>query len=238
MYRFFLLLLAPVLMIGCATPRQMTQPDYQSRPQIERSLFSGDDQIAEEDIQKMLTSRIQFPPKVKVALMKFDPLPEDAYGSRYYGSYYWRSENYLKLQQQFIDTLQSQLLGSGRVVEATVMPSLLVPREPTVSALRRASVRMQADLLLVYRITGDVYYDYTLFGRDDVKAFGTCELVLLDIRTGVIAFTTVATREFLSTNLKSDLTREESMQRVQKEASIAALGVVGQELSGFIAAVP
>jgi hypothetical protein len=238
MYRIALPLLAALLLVGCGTPRMMTGAEYQSRPQIERSLFSGDDQIAEEDIQKMLTSRIQIPAKVKVALMKFDPAPNDTYASRYYGNYYWRSEDYLKLQQQFVDSLQAQLLGSGRVVEATVMPSLLLPREPTVPALRRASVRMQSDLLLVYRITGDVYYDYTLFGRDDVKAYGTCELVLIDIRTGVIPFTTVATREVLSTNIATDLTQEESMQRVQKEASLAALTAVSQELATFMRAVP
>jgi hypothetical protein len=239
MNRTLLFLLAALLVGGCATPRMMTQADYQERPQIERSLFTGDgEQISEDDIQRLLTSRIQFPPKVKVAMMKFDPAQTDAYASRYYGSYYWRSEDYLKLQQQFIDTLQAELLSTGRVVEATVMPSLLLPQQPTVTALRRASVRMQSDLLLVYRITGDVYYEFTLFGSDDVKAYGTCELVLLDVRTGVIAFTTVATREVLSKALKSDLGREESMQRVQKEASLAALTAVSQELAAFMKAVP
>jgi hypothetical protein len=239
MYRIILPLLIAVTIIGCGTPRMMTQPDYQARPTLEKSLFKGDaDLLSEDDIQRILNSRVALPTKVKVAMMKFDQAQEDLHASRYYGYYYWRSEDYLKLQQQYIDTIQSQLLGSGRVGEATVMPTLLLPKEPTVTALRQASVRMQADLLLVYRITGDVYYDYVLFGKDDVKAFSTCELVLLDIRTGTIPFTTVATREVLSQKAGTDLNQEDAMKRVQKDASLAALMAVSQELAGFFRAVP
>jgi hypothetical protein len=236
--RIILPILIAITIIGCGTPRMMTQPDYQERPTLEKSLFKGEgDNLSEDDIQRMLSSRITFPSKMKVALMKFDPAQEEQRASRYYG-YYWRSEDYLKLQQQYVDTLQSQLLASGRVGEATVMPTLLLPKEPTVTALRQATVRMQADLLLVYRISGDVYYDYVVFGRDDVKAYSTCELVVLDIRTGTIPFTTVATREVLSQKESTDLNQEDAMKRVQKDASLAALMAVSQELAGFFRAVP
>jgi len=72
--------------------------------------------------------------------------------------YYWRSEAYLKTQQEYIDTLDKALTASERVVEVVIMPSLLTPRDTTIPLLREAAVRLQADLLLIFSITSDTYY--------------------------------------------------------------------------------
>jgi hypothetical protein len=50
---------------------------------------------------------------------------------------------------------------------------------------------MQADLLLVFRVSSDTYTQYRAFAKDKVKAYSTCEMVLLDIRTGLVPFTRV-----------------------------------------------
>jgi hypothetical protein len=46
---------------------------------------------------------LELPAKAKLAVMKFPDA--EGFGSRTYGRYYWRDEEYLKLQQEQVDTL-------------------------------------------------------------------------------------------------------------------------------------
>lgn len=236
--KFLLLLPLGALLAGCYNQRLMTDRSYQDRPKLETSLFMGeDDAVSEEGVQRILASRITFPGKVKIALLRYEGPAEEQIAITRYGYYYWRSEGYIKLQQELLDTVQTRLMGSGKVIEAAPMPSLMVPREPTVTRLRNAAVRLQADLLLVYRITSDVYYDSFLFATDQVKAYCTVEALLLDTRTGIIPFTSVATRDILVDRLESDVNREDAMKRAHKLASLAALTVVADDLVAFVKAV-
>jgi len=235
----FLILTVSIFIVGCSTPRMMMDRDYQERPKLETSLFRGDqDFISEDAVQKILSSKIQIPPKAKVAIFKYEGNEEERLALTYYGYNYWRSENYIKLQQQLIDTLQSQLVSSGRVIEATLLPSILVPKQPTVTTLRQAGVRLQADLILVFRITSDVYYDYQLFTKDKIKAYSTCEVVLFDTRTGIIPFTSVASRDIITLRLDSEVDRDEAMKRAQKEASLSSITTIGKELTDFLKKSP
>ena len=150
-------LLLVFLVAGCATPRLMTEREYQDRPSLESSLFRGDqDFVSEDAVQKILPSKITLPPKAKIAILKYDGSEEERLAVTYYGYFYSRSEGYVKLQQTLLDTVQSILLSSGRISEAASLPSLLVPKQPTISMLRQAGVRLQADLMLVYRVTSDI----------------------------------------------------------------------------------
>lgn len=223
---------------GCTTQRLMTDREYQDRPALESSLFRGDqDFVSEETVQRILSSKIVLPPKAKIAILRYDNAADERLAVSYYGAYYWRSESYIKLQQELLDTVQSMLLGSGRISEAASLPTMLVPRQPTISMLRQAAVRLQANLLLVYRVSSDVYYDYRLFKTDQVKAYSTVEAILLDVRTGIIPFTSVATKDILADRLSSEVDREEAMKRVQKEASLLSLTAVSDEMVKFLKSV-
>jgi hypothetical protein len=234
MKHFVLFAFISFIGIGCGTPRIMSEREYQERPQIQTSLFRGDqDFVSEDAVQKILSSKIQFRSKVKVAIFKYDGSEEEHFAITNYGYYYWRSEAYIKLQQRLLDTLQSLLLSSGRVSEATVLPSMLVPKQPTITMLRQAAVRLQADVLLVFRITSDVYYDVLLFEKDKIKAYSTCEVLFFDTRTGIIPFTTVASRDLLTRRLSEEIDKQEAMKRAQEEASLQAIAAVGNEVAGF-----
>jgi hypothetical protein len=229
------LLASVAILAGCSTPRMMMDPSYQERPKLESSLFRGDqDFISEAAVQTILASKIQIPRNAKIAVFKYEGAEEERLAFTYYGYYYWRSESYMKLQQALIDTLQNLLLGSGRVSEATPLPSMLVPKQPSISMLRQAAVRLQAHLLLVFRTTSDVYYDFSLFSKDKIKAYSTCEVMLFDTRTGIVPFTTVVTRDLLTERLATEVDRDEAMKRAQKEASIIALAQLGSELAEFL----
>ncbi len=187
---------AGALISGCAkmpggVTSTMATADYAAREPIATSLFPADQAVlGDEAVARILSSKLELPAKAKLAIMKF---PE-AEGSRYRGRYYWRDEEYLKLQQEQMEALSKTLLASDQIVEVTPLPSLMTPNRVSIPVLREAAVRMQADLLLVFRVGSDTYSQYRAFAKDKVKAYSTCELVLLDVRTGLVPFTRVVSK--------------------------------------------
>jgi hypothetical protein len=200
-------------------------------------LFPSDQNVlGDEAVARILSSKLELPPKAKVALMKFPDA--EGWGARYYGRYYWRDENYLKLQQPHVDTLSKALLESDQIVEITPLPSLMTPSRVSIPVLREAAVRMQADLLLVFRVASDTYSQYRTFAKDKVKAYSTCELVLLDVRTGLVPFTRVVSRERLESKQPADLDLTEAMRRAEQASATEALKAAAEDLVTFIKSVP
>jgi hypothetical protein len=216
----------------------MANRQYQERPILESSLFKGDqDYVSEEAVQRILSSSIQLPPRAKVAIFRYEGGEEERAAISYYGYYYWRTEGYIKAQQELVDSLQSGLLSSGRVSEATTLPSMLVPAQPSITMLRQAAVRLQADLLLVFRITSDAYYDFNLLNRDRVKAYSTCEVLLFDVRTGIIPFTTIVSRDVLRDRSRQEVAAADATRGAKQEASLMAITEVATELAGFLRSI-
>jgi len=234
------LLLLACGLTGCVStkmPSVMTSAAYQAQPPLEASLFPSDQAVlSDAAIQQILTSKVVLPKAARLAVMKFPD--RNSAAARYSGSYYWRAEEDLKTEQHYAETLSGTLLASKRIVEVTELPALMVPKEASLPLLREAAVRMQADLLLVFRLSGDTYYKYPLFAKDQVKAYSTCEAVLLDIRTGIVPFTRVVTREKLRKKDASDLDLAEAGRKAETEASVDALKIVAQELAGFLGSLP
>ena len=172
-----ILILLPIffLLWNCATPSyRLSRYQDEEIPTLETSLFRSDNEnLSEEAIKQILESKIKLPSNAKIALMKFPSKQGKGRASRYYGRFYWRSEDYLKVQQSYIDTLSSQLILAKKVDAIIALPSLLTPEDATISILREAAVRLQADLLLVFRISSDVYQKYRFLSKDEAKAFST-----------------------------------------------------------------
>jgi hypothetical protein len=57
---------------------------------------------------------------------------------------------------------------------------------------------------------------------------------LLDVRTGLIPFSTVITKDYLSKKKKDELDISEAMSRVQKEAVLAAIGETSRKAIEFL----
>jgi len=208
--------------------------DYGEPPALTASLFKSDQAVLDdESVQRILSSALELPASAKVALMKF-PEPWSG-GVRYYGSDYWRIEDYRKTQQSYIDAISGRLGESGRVSEVILLPTLLTPAEVTIPTLREAAVRLQAELLVIFRIDSDIYYRPRVFVQDEVKAYSTCEVVLLHVRTGVIPFTKIATAEQSAKKLKDDLDVNETMRRAETAAVLASLKTVSDDLVAFLA---
>ncbi len=213
----------------------MATPEYAARETVNSSLFPSDQTVLGDDaVNRILSSKLELPVKAKIALMKFP----DSGGSRYYGRSYWRAEDYLKLQQSQVDAFTHSLQKSEQIAEVTPLPSLMTPSRISIPVLREAAVRMQADLLLVFRVTSDTYSEYRVLAKDKVKAYSTCELILLDVRTGLVPFTRVVSRERLELRQTTDLDLLETMRRAEQTSAADALEAAAEDLVQFVTSVP
>jgi hypothetical protein len=214
----------------------MTQ-EYAEKPPIVTSLFPSDQAVlGDEAVARILSSRLELPAKARLALMKFPG--SEGWGSRYYGRYYWRDEEYQRIQQAQIEALSSPLISSDHIAEVTPLPSLMIPQQVSIPALREAAVRLQADLLLVYRVGSDTYSQYRTFAKDKVKAYSTCEVVILDVRTGLVPFTRVISRECLELKQSTDMDVSETRRRAEQASALDALKAAADELVNFLKNVP
>jgi hypothetical protein len=235
---FLALLLVPTALGASATAERATSAEYQERPALEASLFASDKNVLGEDaIQRILASKFVMPKAVKVALFRLADAQQQQ-AIRYYGYGYWRSEEYLKIQQTYIDTLSQEISRSERVDEVASIPAVLTPKEPSLPLIRETAVRLQADMIMVLKLSTDVYEKYRFLQSSQAKAFCTCEGFLLDVRTGLIPFSQIITREFLATEDKADANFTETMVRAQKEAALLALAALGQDAVAFFSAMP
>lgn len=229
MMRFLVRSIVVLSIAGCSAPvSTLSRPDayYQSTPSAggAESLFAGDAATLSDDaIQKILAYRYDPPPVSRVALMPF--------GREVWST--WSEELALASEQHKAQVLD-RLVASPKVYDASYLPSILVPQNRTVPHLREAAARYQADLLLVYRTYCQSFERYRLFAADESRAYCGVEAVLLDTRTGLVPFTTVANRTYDVVENDQDTNFRETQLRAQLDATASALGDVSAEVVNFL----
>lgn len=235
MKQIAILFLLTALLSACGTRMPRVDTAAQDRVQymvppldtlITQSLFNDrSSTISEENIQKILDGTYKLPKELRIAIVRLDG------GNR---RYYWNDEEYLKTQQAYMDMFVNKFQGSSRVKTVSLIPDLLMSRSPSFTNLREAAVRMQADVLVVYSITSDIYSRYKIFSKTDIKAFATTQLVILDVRTGLVPFSSIVTRDVLSEKRKEETGYSEASARIQKEAVVLTIEQIGQNIATFL----
>ena len=221
--------LALFLLAGCTAPVSTgLRPDAYyasvSPESAPASLFSGDEAVlSDEAIAKILEFDYQPPALSRVALMPF--------GRELWSE--WSEELAVASGRMRTDVL-GRLVASSRVYDASYLPSILIPDQKTVPHLREAAARYQADLLLVYRSYCRSFERYRIFAADRAKAYCGVEAVLLDTRTGLVPFTSVALESFEATENEGDLNFRETMLRAQLDATADALAAVVGEIVTYL----
>ncbi|HYE54334.1 MAG TPA: hypothetical protein VD996_05805 [Chitinophagaceae bacterium] len=194
---------------------------------ILQSLFNDKSStISEENIQKILDGTYSLPQQLRIAVVRLEPAQVRRY--------YWTDEQYLKTQQSYLDLFAGKFRQSPRVTRLSVVPDLLVSRTPSFTSIREAAIRMQADVVVIYSITSDIYSKYKLFSKTDIKAFATTQLIMLDVRTGLVPFSTIVTRDVLSQKKKEELDHTEAASRVQNQAVLLTIDEIGQKITDFL----
>lgn len=196
---------------------------------LTESLFDFKERtLSEEDIRRILDGKIGVRDSVRLAVFNFG-------GSMArYGSWRWYDEESLKSQQQLLDTLSFALSRSQRVQKVIFLPSMVTGAKPNIHQLRESAVRVQADMLVIFSLNSDIFQKYRAFKKDEAKAFATCEVVLMDIRTGVIPHTHVVTKSTQTSKSEGDFTEEEMQNRVLRAASLQALLEAGERTADFL----
>ncbi len=197
---------------------------------ITQSLFNDKaSTINEEGIQKILDGSFKLPTQLRVAIVKL----ENSQVRRNYWSY-WSDEEYLKTQQSYLDLFAERFRQSSRVIKLSVIPDLLISKTPSFTNIREAAVRMQADIVVVYSISGDIYSKYKFLSKPDIKAFATTQLIILDVRTGLVPFSTIVTKDFLAHKGKEEINNTEARNRIQNEAVLMTINEIGQQVTEFL----
>jgi hypothetical protein len=222
-------------MISCGGESKISSTDkldygYQEPDPIKQSLFDSKDRtISEENIQKLLAGKLELPDTVRIALYQYTKVPRNRY---YYG--YATDEDFLKSQQSFVDTLITMISKSKRVRKIVLIPNLMISSTPNITNMRETAVRLQADLLLVFAITSDLYYKYRMFSKDEAKAFATTECMLMDIRTAMVPFSTIVTKDYFSKKINNDENTEELRKRTERNAIMQTLSETGNRLVSYM----
>ena len=223
---------------SCTSSRKIqagpASPSYYSAPSepeyLTESLFDYKDRtLSEEAIQKILDTPIKLPDTIRIAILNY----KSNSTNRYY-SYYWQNEEFLKLQQSFIDRIKDALANNPRVKKVILMPRLLMGGNPDIFQLRESAVRLQADLLFIFSINSDIYYQYKFFKKNEAKAFATCEGLLMDIRSGIVPYSEVITRDKLVSKIETDLNEEDTRKRAERETILIVLEEIADRLAQFL----
>ncbi len=236
MRRLSLVLVTLPLAAGCGAARYSTSPEYMSSgfykdqaAMSAGSLFASDQAVmSNEAIDKVLTSKLTLPAQGRVAVLRFGP----------HSRWLWWSEELTKLGQETVSKFLGKLQACSRIADASLLPSLLTPGKQTVPYLREAAARYQADLLLVYRSASYTYEKQRFLAPDEAKANCFVEAVLLDVRTGVVPFTSVVTRTYTAKKSREDFNFTETVRKAELKALGQALDEVADDLVEFLEAVP
>jgi hypothetical protein len=142
------------------------------------------------------------------------------------------------MTQALADSVARAVSQAPRVAGVSVLPVLVVGQHPSVSRLREGAARMQADVLLVYRPGCRLYYRVPFFGSTDYRAVCTLEAAVLDIRSGLIPFSTVVTREQVARRVHGEFDDSETTRRAQMEAIAQGLSEVAARFGAFLEKTP
>ena len=95
-------------------------------------------------------------------------------------------------------------------------------------------MRLQADLLIVFAISSDIYYKYKTFKNNEAKAYATCETLIMDVRTGIVPHTSIVTKDHFVIKGEEDWTNEETRKRAENGAIYESLTGTSQKINNFI----
>ncbi|MCG8314505.1 MAG: hypothetical protein MI976_14955 [Pseudomonadales bacterium] len=241
MVKIFTLMLAILVFTGCtAVPIQQVSDEASSRgsmmhsqSELKASLFASDTSLlSNEAVKEILESKWVLPEDPKIALLN---LSNNQYAVRHYGWSYWRSESYMDQQQRYVESLSSKVLSSSIVSEVVTIPKIMIDKNMALPQMREAAVRLQADLLVIYTLTSDIFVDQRLFQQNQIKAYATCEAVLFDSKTGIIPFSSILTKKHQTVKGSGDLNDQEARKRAESEASMSCLSSTGDKMAEFFA---
>ncbi|MDF1563616.1 MAG: hypothetical protein P1V51_11270 [Deltaproteobacteria bacterium] len=232
--RLSILLLSLALLGGCAATSagaQYHSPEYQAREVLSQPVIQAKDALlSEEAIRMLLSHRIVLPAKAKLAVV--DLGHESIGGGGYYRA---NSAEFLQLKKEKLEAIEAPLEATGRFTEITHVPRLLHGGYTSLVRLREAAALMQADLLLVYQSRSQLVYDFNLFSKDEVRAHGSIEVLVIDVTSGAVPMADTFEAFHLEKGKKEDVDDFELKKRADRAVTFATLEAAVAGISDFFA---
>lgn len=227
------LLLTLLTFISCASTKPShhyrQSEEYKKRPKITESFYKDEKKAFSTDqIKTLLSQKLELPNSIKIAVVKIGHI----------SSINTLASFSIKRQQSFVvkDALVEafdKINGKNkRIKEIAFVPQMLMPETPNLENLRDVAAMMQADLVLILETRSDTNTKFHLHKKNEAKAISTVEAIAVDIKTGVIPFTTVATN---SAHLKEDkeFSHDELYRNATIEAENKALAEIASNLGDY-----
>lgn len=218
---------------GCATVETAARPDsyYAAASQGDETkvLFRSDASVlTDADIERILNHRLVLPRQNRIAILSLS------------SASFWRfySDDFAQLNESIEKDFVGTLKTSGRVYDASYLPALLVPEKRTVPHLREAAARYQADLLLAYRARCASYDKSRFLLPAQTRAYCSVEALVLDVRTGIVPFTSVSTNNVEATKGADDKNLAETVKKNELAAINKSLSEVAKGLVRFLDRIP
>jgi hypothetical protein len=177
-----------------------------------------------------LNSKVKIGDTSTLAILK---IPGSRSIQKYYGYDFGTSEKYLDTQEQ-LNKVLTESIGSKRIEAIKYMPSLVIPKNLSIPLIREAGTRLQSGLILVFEEQSNIFNEYRLFKSMRIRAYASCEFVLLDTKTGIILYSNIVTEKYDTEKSKDDLDTDEAFLRAETKAIEAALRGIGKQVSDYI----
>jgi len=221
--------------VGCVQDgQQYHSAEYRGRPLLHASLVKDERaMLSEEAIKALLESRIRIQERVKLAVLPLGHQGEFAESCWTRGS--TRPVEFLQEHKQYLAALEVPLAATGRFTEITHVPALLLPDEPSLTRLREAAALMQAELLLVYTTRCQLISKRAFLAKDKVKATASLELILLDVRTGVVPYAETFDVEHVEKEESDDYSIVDTQRRAERQATLLVMEKTAEGLKRFMA---
>jgi len=204
-------------------------PEYLNRPVASATLFPSDEAVlGGASIEQILASKVLVPTNARLVVLPFGGRP--AWNS-------W-SEDLDNAERDLEAGALFKLRSSARLAEVSLLPALMAPQKQTIPYLREAGARVQADLLLVYRSTSQAYERSHVFSPDKVKSKCLVEVILLDVRTGIVPFSACSVQTYQSHRTRTDFDLSETLAKAELKALSLGLEAVAGDLVDFLKNAP
>lgn len=198
-------------------------PNDQQQPV---SLFPADRAaLSDPEIEKILSARPLLRPEMRVAVLHLEHRSVDF-------SWLYRSEPVPTTWLH--EKLFAALRGAAGIHDASYLPAFLTPQKLTVGHLREAAARYQADLLLIFRTECRTHKQFRLFSASQAKAYCLADAGVIDVRTGLVPFSSRAVEQYVIDQQQAEMDLEETVRRSEQTAVEAAMAENGRNLAAFM----
>jgi hypothetical protein len=126
------------------------------------------------------------------------------------------------------------VLAHERVYDVSYLPRLVTPRTMTAGTLRASAARYQADWVLVFETGTTMHTKNRILGTDEARAICAAECVVLDVRTGLIAFSSRARVVLTRDEADEEWSLDETVAHLEQEAVEEAMTLNMERLVRFL----